>query len=299
MMDLNDIAVFVRVIELGSFSQAARAMGMPVSTASRKVSSLEKQLGIRLLQRTTRKLNLTTQGREFYEQCNQPLQHLYDAEQSLSRQQGSLQGLLRITVPVIMGQGAFIEFISSFMKAYPGIQINLIITNLDLDLITENIDIAISIGEDNSSFTAQKIGTTVRYLVASPAYLEGCSLPTSPADLTNHNCLLLHGGRSNEGEWELIKGKKRVKVPVSGSIASSDFQSVSAFTYQGHGIGLLPSTYCDEQIRRGELIRILPGWSSTSFPVYVLYHGKKFMPAKTRAFLQALQNWKNPLWHPE
>jgi DNA-binding transcriptional LysR family regulator len=272
---------------------------MPVSTASRKVSNLEKQLGIRLLQRTTRKLNLSTQGREFYEQCRQPLHHLYDAEHSLSKQQSSLQGLLRITVPVIMGHGAFTEFISAFVKLYPNIRINLVITNLDLDLIAENIDIAISIGEDNSSFATQKIGTTVRYLVAAPSYLQDHSLPAKPADLTKHNCLLLHGGRNNEVEWHLINGKKSTKVRVSGSIASNDFQSVSTFTYQGHGIGLLPSTYCNEQIKKGELIRILPNWSSISFPVYVLYHSKKFMPAKTRVFLQLLKNWGNPPWTPD
>ena len=169
MADLNDIAVFVRVAQFESFSRAAHALGMPVSTVSRKVTALEERLGVTLLQRTTRKLSLTAQGRAYYNQCSEPLSHLFDAERVLTQTQKKPEGLLRISAPVILGQEPFYAFLSSFLKTYPGIQVDLFITNLFLDLIVENIDIAIRFGElPDSSLIAQRIGKSVRYVVAAP-----------------------------------------------------------------------------------------------------------------------------------
>src|SRR6202041_3223997 len=133
MADLNDIAVFVRVAQFESFSRAAHALGMPVSTVSRKVTALEEGLGVTLLQRTTRKLSLTAQGRAYYNQCSEPLSQLFDAERVLTQTQKKPEGLLRISAPVILGQEAFYAFLSSFMKTYPGIQVDLFVTNLFLD----------------------------------------------------------------------------------------------------------------------------------------------------------------------
>jgi DNA-binding transcriptional LysR family regulator len=174
VVDLNDIVVFVRVAQFESFSRAAHALGMPVSTVSRKVTALEERLGVTLLQRTTRKLSLTAQGRAYYDQCSEPLSHLFDAERVLSETQKKPEGLLRISAPVILGQEPFYAFLSSFLKAYPGIQVDLFVTNLFLDLIVENIDIAIRFGElPDSSLIAQRIGKSVRYIVAAPDYLRG------------------------------------------------------------------------------------------------------------------------------
>ena len=146
MADLNDIAVFVKVAQFESFSRAARALGMPVSTVSRKVTSLENQLGVTLMQRTTRKLSLTAQGRAYYNQCSEPLSHLFDAESALTQTQKKPEGLLKISVPVIMGQEPFYEFLSAFLKKYPRIQVDLFITNLFVDLIADNVDVAIRFG---------------------------------------------------------------------------------------------------------------------------------------------------------
>jgi DNA-binding transcriptional LysR family regulator len=260
--DLNDIAVFARVAQFESFSRAAHALGMPVSTVSRRVTALEERLGVTLLQRTTRKLSLTAQGRAYYNQCSEPLSHLFDAERVLSQTQKKPEGLLRISAPVILGQEAFYAFLSSFLKTYPGIQVDLFVTNLFLDLIVENIDVAIRFGElPDSSLIAQRIGKSVRYVVAAPEYLHGRLPPPRPEDLRQHQCVLLQA-RNNEAEWHLVSGKKSIKLHVSGPAAARDFHAVSAFTYRGHGIGLLPSTYCDAQIASGELVRLLPDWSS-------------------------------------
>lgn len=296
MADLNDIAVFVKVAQLESFSRAAHALGMPVSTVSRKVSALEEQLGVTLLQRTTRKLNLTVEGRAYYHQCSEPLAQLDDAERVLVQSHRQPEGLLRVSVPVTMGQEPFYDFVSAFLKTYPHLQVDLFVTNIFLDLIAENVDVAIRFGDlQDSSLIARRLGKSVRYLVATPSYLEGRALPATPQDLRQHQCVLLNA-RNNEVEWHLVSGRHSAKVQVSGPISSRDFQSVSAFTYKGHGIGLLPSNYCDEKIAGGELVRILPDWSTPEILLHAIYPTRRFLPAKLQVFLDALKAWKSPLW---
>ena len=296
MADLNDIAVFVKVAQLGSFSRAAHALGMPVSTVSWKVSALESDLGVTLLQRTTRKLALTSQGRDYFHQCSEPLNLLFDAERVLTQTQRKPEGLLKISVPVVLGQDPFLGFISDFLKRYPGIKIDLFITNVFLDLIAENVDIAIRFGAlRDSTLIARKIGSQVRYVVASPDYLKDRKPPTEPKDLRLHQCVLLNG-KNNEADWELLNGRKRVDVRVSGPISSRDFQSVSTFVYRGHGVGFLPSTYCDDKIGRGELVKLLPDWTSRQLEVHVVYPTRNFLPSRLHVFLQALRAWKSPLW---
>jgi DNA-binding transcriptional LysR family regulator len=298
MADLNDVAVFVRVAQLESFSRAARALGMPVSTVSRKVTALEQRLGVTLLQRTTRKLSLTAQGRAYCNQCAEPLNQLFDAEQVLTQTQKKPEGFLRISAPVILGHEAFYAFLSSFLKTYPHIQADLFITNLFLDLIAENIDVAIRFGElRDSSLIAQRIGKSVRYVVAAPEYLRGRPLPSRPEDLRGHQCVILQG-RNNEAEWHLVNGKKSVRLHVSGPVAARDHPAVSAFTTRGHGIGLLPSNHCDAQIANGKLIRLLPDWSSPEIFVHAVYPTRRFLPAKLQVFLEELKAWKSPLWIP-
>ena len=214
MPDLNDIAVFVKVAQFGSFSRAARALGMPVSTVSRKVTSLEDQLGVTLMQRTTRKLSLTAQGRAYFDQCSEPLSRLFDAESALTQTQRKPEGLLKVSVPVMLGQEPFYEFLSAFLRKYPGIQVDLFITNLFVDLIADNIDAAIRFGQlPDSTIIAKRIGRSVRYLVASPDYLKGRAAPAKPEDLRR---LSMHStqrpeqrGRVASGEWSKISEAAR------------------------------------------------------------------------------------------
>jgi DNA-binding transcriptional LysR family regulator len=296
MVDLNEIAVFVSVAQFGSFTRAARALAMPVSTVSRRVADLERQLGVTLLQRTTRKLTLTTQGRDYFDQCSEPLEHLHDAERVLTRSQRQPEGILRVSVPVILGDSAFLGFLSDFLRNYPGIRLDLFITNQFLDLVAENIDVALRFGAlKSSSVIVRKLGTSVRYVVAAPAYLEGRARPREPAELGGHACVLLNAP-NNEAEWALANGRHRARVRVVGAIASRDFRSASFFVDRGHGIGLLPSTYCDSQIENGTLVRLLPKWSSPPVSVHAVYPTRRFLPEKLLAFLQALRAWRSPFW---
>jgi DNA-binding transcriptional LysR family regulator len=203
--------------------------------------------------------------------------------------------MLRISVPVILGQAPFLDFLSGFLKAQPRIRIDLFITNL-FDLVAENIDVAIRFGElEDSSVVATRIGKSIRYVVAAAEYLKGRKLPVEPADLKLHDCVMLNG-RNNEADWDLVYGRKKARIRVSGPISSRDFNSVSTFVYRGHGIGLLPSTYCDEALATGALIRLLPKWASPQIPVFAVYSNRKFLPLRLNVFLNALAAWKSPLW---
>jgi DNA-binding transcriptional LysR family regulator len=296
MADLDNILIFVKVAQFESISRAARSLGMPISTVSRRLSVLESELGVSLLRRTTRRVTLTPQGREYFNQCQEPLTLLQEAERVLTLAQRKPEGLLRISVPVILGQEPFLDFISRFLKDHARIRIDLFITNTYLDLIAENIDAAIRFGDlRDSSVVATRLGKSIRYVVAAPEYLKGRKLPIEPADLEQHDCVMLNA-KNNETEWVLLNGRKNARVHVSGPISSRDFNSVSTFVHRGHGVGLLASTYCEAALREGRLVRLLPKWTSPQIPVFSVYPTRKFLPARLSAFLQAVAAWDSPLW---
>jgi DNA-binding transcriptional LysR family regulator len=296
MTDLDNILIFVKVAQFESITRAARSLGMPISTVSRRLSALESELGVSLLRRTTRRVTLTGQGREYFSQCQEPLNLLQEAEQVLTQAHKRPEGLLRITVPVILSQEPFFDFMSAFLKDHARMRVELVITNLLLDLIAENIDVAIRVGElQDSSVIARRLGTSVYYLVAAPEYLKARPRTAEPADLKWHDCVMFHA-KNNERDWNLISGRRKVRVHVSGSVTTRDINSVSAFVHRGHGIGLLPSTHCDESIAKGKLIRVLPKWTSSPIPVFALYSSRKFLPLRLSVFLDALAGWKGPLW---
>jgi DNA-binding transcriptional LysR family regulator len=296
MADLDNILIFVKVAQYESISRAARSLGMPISTVSRRLSLLESQLGVTLLRRTTRRVSLTAQGHEYFNQCQEPLTLLQEAERVLTQSQKKPEGLLRISVPVVLSREPFLEFLSGFQKAHPRIRIDLFITNQFLDLIAENVDAAIRFGElADSSVVATRIGKSIRHVVAAPEYLKKRPLPIAPADLEQHDCVMLNA-KNNEAHWDLVSGRKQARVHVSGPISSRDFNTLSTFVYRGHGIGLLPSNYCDDEIAKGRLVRLLPQWTSPPIPVFIIYPSRKFLPLRLSAFLEALASWRSPLW---
>ncbi|QRY67427.1 LysR family transcriptional regulator [Ensifer sp. PDNC004] len=298
MVDLNDIAVFAAVAQFESFSRAARSLGMPVSTVSRKVTALEEQLGATLIQRTTRKLSLTAQGRAYYAECGEPLKQLRDAERVLSEAQRRPEGLLRVTVPMTLGQPPFFDFLSAFMRSYPEIEVDLLVTNSFMDLVAENIDVAVRFGElRDSSLVAQRLGRSTHFLVAAPDYLDQHGTPSRPEDLSGHRCVLVNA-RGNEAEWHLVKGGATASLRVSGAVSVHDIQSANAMTERGHGIGRLPPIFCDSLLASGKLVRVLPGWSAPDVFVHAVYPTRRFLPSRLQVFLQELKAWRGPAWQP-
>ena len=296
MADLNDVRIFVTVAQFESISKAARSLGMSVSTVSRRLAILESALGVSLVRRTTRRVTLTPQGREYFNQCQQPLTVIQDAERVLTQAQRKPEGILRVSVPMILSQSSFLDFLSRFSKEHAGIRIDLFITNLFVDLAADNIDIAIRFGElRDSRLVATKLGKCIRYVVATREYLKGRKLPSEPQELKSHDCVMLNA-KNNQTDWELLSGRKKVRVRVSGPMASRDCKSLTGFVFRGHGVGLLPSSYCEQALVKGDLVRLLPRWTSPPIPVFAVYPSRKFLPFRVSAFLEALASWRSPLW---
>jgi DNA-binding transcriptional LysR family regulator len=296
MQNLDKILVFVKVAEFKSISKAARALDMPISTVSRKLSALESDLGVSLVRRTTRSVILTSQGRDYFDQCIEPLTKLQEAEQVLTQTQRKPEGSLAISVPMILSQDPFMDFLSRFSKDHSGIRIDLYITNNYLNLVAENIDVAIRFGYlEDSSVVAAKLGKSVRYVVATPEYLKGRKLPAEPEELKAYECIMFNA-KNYQTNWDLICGRRKVRVPVTGMVSSRDCHSAAAFVLRGNGVGLLETFYCDQALARGDLVRLLPRWTSTEIPVSAVYPSRKFLPPRVTAFLRALATWKNSLW---
>lgn len=299
MTDLKDVLIFIKVAQFKSFSKAARSLGIPVSTVSRRLAGLESTLGVSLVRRNTRRMNLTPQGREFFSQCQEPLTFIEEATKLLTQGQRKPEGILRISVPMILSQDYFLDFLSRFAKQHSGIQIDLFITNLFLDLVADDVDIAIRFGElQDSSVVASRVGKCISYVVATREYLKGRKPPSEPEELKAHECVMLNA-KNNETDWDLVSGRKKVRVRVSGPLSSRDCNSLTGFVFRGHGVGLLPSTYCDQGLARGELVRLLPRWTSPQLPIFAVYPSRKFLPSRVNAFLEALAAWKSPLWTRE
>ena len=286
-MDFNSAWIFAKVVESGSFTAAARALHLPKSTVSKRVAELETSLSVTLLTRTTRSLQLTEPGREYYASCARAFAELDQARLRTTATQTAPQGLLRVTAPGEMAAQYFGPWMAEFMSLHPQVNIELVLSDRLLDLINDNIDVAIRAGElDDSTMLARALGFTQFRLYASPAYLKSHGAPRSPADLREHECLVFPPTAEN-GQWELISrtGGKPVSVPVRGRFAANSMNAIRAMAVAHYGIGLMPAFSVVEQIKARTLVPVMPGWSSDRNPVHLVYPRQRFVTPKQRAFV--------------
>ena len=291
-MDLNEILVFARVVQAGSFTSAAAELGMPKSTVSRKVSDLEERLKSRLLQRTTRKLSLTDVGRTYYDYCARIVGEIEDGERAVSRLQESPRGLLRVTAPVNV---AFLgPIVSDYLKRYPEVRLDLLCTGRAVDLVEERFDVAIRAGTlADSTLIARSLGSARWFLVATPAYLKRRGRPRSPDDLKKHDCLLFGAGIDNAGV-RLENADTSVQVAVSARLMVTDMDVLHAVAAAGLGIALLPASVCAEDLRARRLERVLPDWNAPSTPVHVVYPSTRHLSPKVKTFVEHLHERMTP-----
>jgi len=283
-MDLDGIAVFVKVVQAGSFSQAARLLGMPNSTVSAKVSSLEKRLGVTLLQRTTRKLHLTQNGEAYFRRCVQALEELQVAENELTSAQREPQGLLKLTAPADISRSLLPSLVSRFRKQYPQIGVDLRVTNRVLDLVAEGIDLAVRAGKlKDSRLIAKRFALGHFALWASSDYLKQHPAPSHPRELSQHECVKF--SLFKDDGFELTNGKERVRIAVSGRLLADDFEVVKSLAVLGEGIAFLPGFFCAEEASENKLFRVLPGWRGDTVTVSLVYLKQRFVSPKVRAFI--------------
>ncbi len=289
-MDLNELLVFARVVQAGSFTAAAKALRMPKSTVSRKVSELEERVGAQLLQRTTRTLHLTEVGRAYYAHCERIVAEAEAAELAVTRLQAGPHGLLRVTTPLSVSFLA--PLVARFMEQYPDVQVELLCTDRAVDLMEEGFDLAVRAGRlPDSSLMARRLGDIERVVVAAPEYLQARGAPRSPADLVRHDCLFF--GTSLRGNvWTLHASGRSVDVKVSGRLVVNEPDMLHAVTLQGAGVALLPGLQCGEDLASGRLQRVLPDWSSAGAPVHAVYPPTRHHVPKVMAFVEVLrEHW--------
>jgi DNA-binding transcriptional LysR family regulator len=265
MLDLNDIVVFARVIEAGSFTAAARLLGMPKTTVSRRIAALEREVGVRLLQRTTRSLNVTDAGRLYYEESSQALRTIEDANLRLAEARAEPSGTIRISAPVGFGGYFLSSAIFDFLATYPKTKVELCLTDDKLNLVENGIDLSFRTGIlPDSTLIARKLGSTHRILCASPNYLARHGAPVVPADLARHHCVIAGPSTAN-AHWVLEGSHGQETVTVSGRFAANEMQAVIPAAIAGYGIvdaedALIAAlkvkkaviTYVRQQNRRGD-----------------------------------------------
>ncbi len=287
-VELDDVAVFVRVVDAGSFSRAARELSLPKSTVSRAVSRLEAALSVRLLQRTTRSLNLTDEGDRYYKSVAPALGMLRNAEHELDATQEVVKGTLRMTAPADAGELLLSDLISEFVATHPEVSIDLVLTGRRVDMIAEGFDLAVRAGTlPDSSLIAKKLGDVQEWLVASPSYVERRGTPKSVKALERHDVVLF---RPVEGanHWELHGQSGAAKVSVSGRVGADDMNFIYRAALAGAGIALLPSFQVVPDIDAGRLVRLLPRLERVSSALWVVTPSRRYVPRKVAAFRELL-----------
>lgn len=286
-IDLNAALVLVRVIQEGSFRSAARALGMPKTTVSRKVAELEAQLGVQLLQRTTRTLALTDAGSAFVEEAEGAIARLDAAEAAVTELSREPRGKLRVTTTIPIGERFLAPIVAEFLDVFPAVEVMVHLTDRQVDLVADRFDVAIRTGAlPDSSLVAKLIGSSAYRVVASPAYLARHGTPRRPSDLSTHACLrFTKSGTAVRTTWPFGKGKRAAEVPVSGRLISDDFVVLRRAAERGLGIARLPIMVVHEALRAGTLVSLLEHHAPPSTPVHLLHVGGRHVPPRTRAFI--------------
>jgi DNA-binding transcriptional LysR family regulator len=286
-MDLNELVVFAKVVEAGSFVGASRELSIPKSTVSRKVSELEERLGARLLQRTTRQLSLTDAGRAYYRHAARVLHELGEAELAVTRMQEVPRGLLRVTTPINVAYLG--RLFTTFLEAFPEVSLELVCTQRVVDLVEEGFDVSLRIGRlADSSLIARYLGSEKSHVVASPAFLAGRTLPKHPDDLKGVP-VLAFGALPDPQTWRLVRGDEHAKVSFEPRFVVNDLDLVHRAVLEGIGVALLPSHRICDDLNEGRLARVLPEWCAPATPFHAVYPSTRHLSPKVKAFVDHLQ----------
>lgn len=281
-MGLDDALVFTRVVECHSFTSAALTLNMQKSTVSRRIAQLESRLGVRLLNRTTRKLHLTEVGQAYYERCRQIMQEFAEAEQAIMQLQREPTGLLRVTSPIEFGQLFLGGVVGEFMCRYPAIHVEVELTTRVVNPVEEGVDIAIHRGRpQDSSLVARSMLASPRQLYASPAYIAQYGMPERPEDLSAHRCIqtLMDGAR----KWHFHEPQLSVTINPVMTVNNITFAREAALA--GAGIINVPAFIAEPFVEEGTLCRVLDGTVLPSTELYALYPSRRFQAMKVKAFI--------------
>jgi DNA-binding transcriptional LysR family regulator len=284
---LQELTVFVRAAESGSFSRAARELGLSQPSVSRIIGELEARLGVTLLLRTTRRITMTDAGALFLDRAREILAEIEDAEDA-ARGVDSLRGIIRLAIPVIYGTREIIPRLPKFLGMHPMLRVEMSVADQRQDLVADGADVAIRLGElDDSVFGARKLATLERMLVASPAYLKARGTPKTPADLASHDCVFGPGnfGRDN---WSFYRSGTETSVDVGGRIHTNSGPGVFASVMAGLGIAMMSTVMAGPEVKAGALVPLLRSYKLSSVDVHAVFPGGPRPSTKVRALVDFL-----------
>lgn len=285
MLDWNEMVVYVKVVERGSFVGAAADLGIPKSTVSRRVAALEKRLGARLLHRTTRVVRTTPVGQSYFERCAPLIAAAAEAESLVTSAQQAPQGRLRLTTSVLFGQRWLTPVIVEYMQRYPRVEVDLVLLNRLVDLVDEGFDLAIRAGTMGEGMeVARRLGPMAMALVAAPALMKDLPAPREPADLAQLPCIQV-GQDDRAGVWALDGHR----VAVRGRVRVNDMTVARDLAVAGLGLALVPSFLVGEDLAAGRLVRLLPGVRRDHTALYAVYPSRRFVAPTVRAFVDLCQ----------
>src|SRR5688500_9072664 len=290
-LEPNDLMLFARVVDAGSFSRAAERAGLPKSTVSRRVAMLEAQLGERLLLRTTRKLTVTDFGHSVLEHAHQVLAEVEAASALAQQRQVKPSGRLRVSMPADFANGVLAQLLSEFAAKHPAITLELDLTARRVDLIGENFDLAIRIGDlaDDASLAARRLAIFAGGLYASPAYLKRRGTPQEPEALMEHDALRILTRSGEPMRWVLTRGAARWEGIPPGRATANSPDLLMRMARDGAGICAGGHHFVEPYLRSGELEPVLEDWSLPPAVAWAVFPGRRLMPARTRVFLDTLQ----------
>lgn len=287
MLDLNQMALFVQVVQAGSFAEAARRLAMPPTTLSRQVAQLEDALQARLLQRTTRKLTLTDAGRTLFDRCAGQIDALKNAASQLAGENQTPKGSIRVAASAGFFEFFQMEWIAEFLARYPGVQLEFVLADAMADFIGEGIDVAFRGSPElpDSSLVARKVASGYLALAASPAYLAARGTPRTVADLAAHDCIRAVG-QAGPATWRLNGPDGATQIAVTGRFSANTGPAQKKAAIGGLGICLLPISSLQSSFRTGELVEVLPGVASKVGNMYVVYPSRRHVPRAVTAFVE-------------
>jgi DNA-binding transcriptional LysR family regulator len=285
---LHSLRLFARTIELGSFSAAAREARITQPTVSKIIAALERDLRVRLIERTTTSLTPTDEGRRFYQRCRQLTEDYVDAVADVRGQTQQLVGALSVSAPLGLGELRLNAVVLGFLADHPGIEVELMLNDRMVDLVEEGVDVAIRLGGRlPPNAVARHIATSPRVLVASPDYLSRALTIRRPEDVAAHPYIAF-AGLENRGVLAFARGPARVSVATAGPYRVNSSLALRQCFMRGAGLGSAPAWLVQDLIDAGELVHLLPDWTLPSQPVNLVYPTRRHLPLRTRAFLKAM-----------
>jgi len=281
----ESMAILVAAVDAGSLSAAARRLGRPLTTVSRRISDLEAHLGTRLLNRSSRRLTLTDAGRSYVTACQRILEDVKEAERAAAGEYSTPRGELTVTAPFVFGRLHVLPIVSEFLKAYPEIDIRLVLADRLVSLFEEQIDLAVRIGDlPDSGLIATRMGAIRRVICASPTYFSAHGMPKNPADLTAHDCVTFEGLMAPEA-WTFMIGRSRASVPIHSRLIVNTAEAAIDAAIAGVGITRVLSYQISMALRAGKLTIALQECEPEPWPVNLVYGGGGLVPLKLRAFI--------------